>query len=82
MSENVLSVFSSRSIVVSCLMFTSLGHFEFIFVCVVWMCSDFTDLHVAESLAKETSPCILLPLCQRLIDCTCGFISGLSVMFH
>ena len=56
MSENVLSVFSSRSIMVSCLMFTSLSHFEFIFMHVVWMCSDFTDLHVAESLTKETFP--------------------------
>ena len=41
---------------VSCLMFTSLSHFEFIFMHVVWMCSDFTDLHVAESLTKETFP--------------------------
>ena len=82
-SENVLSVFFSRSIMVSCLRFTSLSHFEFIFVHVVWMCSDLSDLYVAESLAKETfSPFMLLPLCQRLIDCMCGFISGLSVMFH
>ena len=32
MSENVLPMFSSRSFMVSCLMFKSLSHFEFIFV--------------------------------------------------
>ena len=32
MSENVLPVFSSRSFMVSCLIFKSLSHFEFIFV--------------------------------------------------
>ena len=47
MSENVLSVFSSRSIMVSCLMFMSLSHFEFIFVHDVRVCSNFIDLHVA-----------------------------------
>ena len=30
--------------------------FEFIFVHVVGMCSHFSDLHVAKSLAKETFP--------------------------
>ena len=43
MSENVLPMFSSRSLMVSCLMFKSLSHFEFIFV----HDSRFTDLHVA-----------------------------------
>ena len=32
MSENILPLFSSRSFMVSCLMFKSLSHFEFIFV--------------------------------------------------
>ena len=32
MSENVLPMFSSRSLVVSCLTFKSLSHFDFIFV--------------------------------------------------
>ena len=32
MSESVLSMFSSRSLVISCLTFRSLIHFEFIFV--------------------------------------------------
>ena len=55
-SENVLPVLLARIFMVSCLMFMSLSHFEFIFMHVVWMCSDFTDLHVAESLTKETFP--------------------------
>ena len=33
MSENVLPMFSSRSFIVLCLIFKSLSHFEFIFVC-------------------------------------------------
>ena len=56
MSENVLLMFSYKSFMVAYLILTSLSHFEFIFMHVVWMCSDFTDLHVAESLAKETFP--------------------------
>ena len=47
MSENVLPMFSSRSLMVSCLIFKSLSHFEFIFVCGVRVCSCFIDLHVA-----------------------------------
>ena len=36
MSENVLSMFSFRSFTILCLIFKSLSHFEFIFVCGVW----------------------------------------------
>ena len=36
MSESVLPMFSSRSFRVLCLIFKSLSHFEFIFVCGVW----------------------------------------------
>ena len=36
MSENVLPMFSSRSFMVSCLIFKSLSHFEFIFM--AWGC--------------------------------------------
>ena len=39
MSENVLPMFSSRSFSVSCLIFKSLSHFEFIFVYGVRECS-------------------------------------------
>ena len=37
MSEHVLPMFSSRSFMLSCLIFKSLSHFRFI-VCVVWGC--------------------------------------------
>jgi len=47
MSENVLTVFSTRHFIVSCLRFKSLSHFEFIFVYGVRLCSGFTDLHAA-----------------------------------
>ena len=41
MSESVLPMFSSRSFIVSGLMFRSLIHFEFIFVYGVRKCSSF-----------------------------------------
>ena len=41
MSESVLPMFSSRSFIVSSLMFRSLIHFEFIFVYGVRKCSSF-----------------------------------------
>ena len=47
MLENVLPMFSSRSFVVWCLLFKSLSHFEFIFVCGIRECSNFIDLHAA-----------------------------------
>ena len=47
MSENVSPKFSSRSLMVSYLMFKSLSHFEFIFVYGVRVCSSFIDLSVA-----------------------------------
>ena len=47
MSENILPMLSSRSFMVSCLMFRSLNHFKFIFVYGVRECSNFIDLHVA-----------------------------------
>ena len=47
MSLSVLPMFSSKSFIVSGLMFRSLIHCEFIFVNVVRKCSDFILLHVA-----------------------------------
>ena len=41
MSESVLPMFSSRSLIASGLMFGSLIHFEFIFVYGVRKCSSF-----------------------------------------
>ena len=53
MSENVLSVFFSRNFMVSYLIFKSLSHFEFIFVCGVRGCSYFIDLHVSIQLSQH-----------------------------
>ena len=46
MSESVLPMFSSRSFIVSDLIFRSLIHFEFIFVYGVRKCSSFILLQV------------------------------------
>ena len=47
MSESVLPMFSSRILMVSCLIFKSFSHFEFIFMHGVRVCSSFTDLCAA-----------------------------------
>ena len=68
MSESVLLMFSSRSLIVSDLTFRSLIHFEFIFVYGVRKCSNFILLQVADRfsqhhLLKRLSflHCIFLP---------------------
>uniref|UniRef100_A0A8D1R9C2 Uncharacterized protein n=1 Tax=Sus scrofa TaxID=9823 RepID=A0A8D1R9C2_PIG len=53
MSENVLPMFSSRTLMVSCLIFKSLSHFEIIFVPGVRVCSSFIDLHVAVQFSQH-----------------------------
>ena len=53
MSENGVLIFYSRSFMVSCLIFKSLSHFEFIFVYHVRECSNFTDLHEAVQLSEH-----------------------------
>ena len=45
MSENGFPMFSSMSFMVSYLIFKSLGHFEFISVYGVRVCSNFINLH-------------------------------------
>ena len=70
MSENVLPMFSSRSFMVSCLIFRSLIHFEFIFVYGVRECSNFIDLHVAVQLSKHS-------LLKRLSFLHCIFLPTL-----
>ena len=52
MSENVLPMISSRSLILLCLIFKSLSHFEFIFVYNVRVCSNFIDLHLAIQLCQ------------------------------
>ena len=87
MSENVLPVFSSRSLMVSCLIFKSLSHFEFIFVHGVRECSHFPDLHAAVQfcqchLLRRLFPILYSCLfCRRLIDHRClGLLLG--SLFH
>ena len=53
MSENVLPMFSSRSFMVSCLIFKSLSPFQFIFVYGERVCSNYIDLHVAVQLSQH-----------------------------
>ena len=90
MSESVLSMFSSRSFIVSGLTFRPLIHFEFIFVYGVRKCSSFSLSQVVDQffqhhLLKRLSffHCIFLPPLSK-IRCpqVCGFISGLSILFH
>ena len=52
MSESVLPMFSSRSFIVSGLMFRSLIHFEFIFVYGVRKCSSFILLQVVDQFSR------------------------------
>ena len=90
MSSTVLSMFSSKSFIVSSLVFRSLIHFEFIFVYGVRKCSDFILLHVAvqfpqHHLLKRLSlpHCIFLPPLSKIrYPWVHGFISGLSILFH
>ena len=53
MSESVLPMFSSRSLIVSGLMFRSLIHFEFIFVYGVRKCSSFLLLQVVDQFSQH-----------------------------
>ena len=83
-------MFSSRNFIVSGLTFRTLIHFEFIFVHGVRKCSSFILLQVVDQfsqhhLLKRLSliHCIFLPPLSK-IRCpkVCGFISGLSILFH
>ena len=53
MSESVLPMFSSRSFIVSGLMFRSLIHFQFIFVYGVRKCSSFILLQVVDQFSQH-----------------------------
>ena len=53
MSESVQPMFSSRSFIVSGLIFRSLIHFGFIFVYSVRECSNFILLHVAVQFSQH-----------------------------
>ena len=90
MSESVLPIFFSGSFIVAGLIFRTLIHFEFIFVYGVRKCYSFILLQVTDEfsqyhLLKRLSflHCIVLPPLSK-IRCpyVCGFISGLSILFH
>ena len=90
MSLNVLPMFSSKRCIISGLTFRSLIYFEFIFVYGVRKCSNFILLHVVvqfsqHHLLKRLSliHCIFLPPLSKIrYPQVCGFISGLSILFH
>ena len=53
MSENVLPMTFTRSFMVSCLIFKSLSHSEFIFAHGIRVCSNFIDLHATVQLSQH-----------------------------
>ena len=71
MSESVLPMFSSKSLIVSGLMFRSLIHFELIFVYGVSKCSSFILLQVDDQFSQH-------PLLKRLSFLHCIFLPPLS----
>ena len=52
-ARNVFPMFSSRSFMVSCLIFKSLSHFEFVSVYGMKEYSNFVDLHAAVQLSQH-----------------------------
>ena len=81
MSETVLPMFSSRSLIVSGLMFRSLIHFEFIFVYGVRKCSSFIFLQVVGQFSQHHSlkrlsliHCIFLPPLSKI---RCPYVRGI-----
>ena len=71
MSSSVLSMFSSKSLIVSGLTFRSLIHLEFIFEHGVRKCSNFILLHVAVQFSQHH-------LLKRLSLPHCVFLPPLS----
>ena len=90
MSLSVLPLFSSKSFIVSGLIFRSLIHFEFIFLHGVRKCSYFILLHVAVQFSQHylskrlpLPHCIFLPPLSKLrYPQVREFISGLSILFY
>ena len=71
MSESVLTMFSSKSFIVSGLTFRSLIHVEFIFVNGVRKCSSFILLQVVDQFSQSH-------LLKRLSFLHCIFLPPLS----
>ena len=89
MSSSVLPMFSSKSFLVSGLIFRSLIHLKFTFVYGVRKCYNFILLHVAvqfpqHHLLKRLSSSfyILASFVKNKVPICDGFISGLSLLFH
>ena len=75
MSESVLPIFSSRSFIVSGLIFRSLIHFEFTFVCGVRKWSSFILLQVVDQFSQHH-------LLERLSLLHCVYVPQLSADGH
>ena len=90
MSLSVLPMFSSKSFIVSSLIFRSLIHFEFIFVYGVRKCSNLILLHVAVQfsqhhlLKRPSLPhYIFLPsLSKKKLPIGAWVYFWLSILFH
>ena len=90
MSLSVLPMFSSKSFIVTGLIFRSLIHFKFIFVYGVRTSSNFILLHVVvhfsqhHLLKRQSLPhCIFLPPLSKIrYPQVHEFISGLSILYH
>ena len=89
-SKRVLPMFSSKGFIVCVLVFMYLIRFQFIFVCGVMECSNFSLLHVTVQfsqyhLLKKLSflHCIFLLLLSQIRQPRVhAFISGFYVLFH
>ena len=51
--QTILPIFSSRSFMVTCIIYASLKHFKFIFVYGMGKCSNFTDLYVSGQIFQQ-----------------------------
>ena len=67
MGKNDFPLFFSRSSMLSCLMFKSLNHFEFIFVHDMGVCSNVVDLHAVVQLSQHHLMKIFFPHCIVLV---------------
>ena len=88
MSENVLSVFSTKSFVVYSFVFNSFSHFESFFACGVKLCSNFIDLRMAVQLSQYHllkrlyfPHCVFLPPLSKIIHRYVSLFLG-SILFH
>ena len=90
MSLSVLPMFSSKSFIVSGLIFRPLIHYELIFLYCVRKCSNFILLHVAVHLSQyhllkrlSLPHCLFLPPLSKIkYPQVHGFISEISILFH